>query len=237
MPIGRGSSRKRTRNDLDDYLAEVDSRLFCVTPADRQCLHRDLKAHVKELTTDPAKSDIFEGRYQISKEQLISNLGDPDAIASNYISSVGKKIPSMGLRIFMVLLLGIFTGMAVVGIDWMYLAATVNIENPGWYRATGSVMAIGGSIGLGLTILTALRFDRFYIVIIYLVIIALVLSIPLSSVISNAILLAMGAGIEPQLHRIYSTLFAVDFVMIGLIGVYLFLRHFRVMNPQVDLTV
>lgn len=237
MPIGRGLSKKRPRNDLDDYLDEVDSLLFCVTRADRQCLNRDLKAHIKELTTDPSKSDIYMGRYQITKEQLEADIGIPKVIASNYIFSVGKKIPSLGLRLYMVIIIGIFLSMTVVGIDWINLTEISNVEEPEWLRFSGTVLALAGLTGLFLSIISTFKFQKLHIILIYLVILALVLSVPFSSVVSNAVIWAQGGTTEPLLHRVYSGLFLLDFIIIGLIGVYLYLRHFKVFNPQADLTI
>ena len=179
MPIGRGSSKKRPKNDLDDYLDEVDSRLFCVTRADRQCLHRDLKAHVRELTTDPGKTERFEGRYVISREQLVDNIGEPEDIASMYISSVGKKIPSIGLRIYMLIVMGIFLGISIMGIERIGWSAVTDDPNPGWFLSTGLVMTIGGTIGIIAIFNTLYRFERSHVVIIYLTILSALLSIPL----------------------------------------------------------
>jgi hypothetical protein len=237
MPIGQGLFRKRPKNDLDDYLAEVDSLLFCVSKADRTCLNRDLKAHIKELTTDPKESNIYHGRYQISKDQLINQIGDPKTISSNYISSLGKKIPSIGLRLYISIIIIIFASMVIAGYSRFNLSTLTNVEDPEWLRMTGFALMIGGLSGLVMTGIAVIRFQKFHALLLFLALLSLLLSIPYSSYISNAIIFFMGKTTEPMLQRTFSTLIIIDLIIVGIIGVFIFLRHYRVMNPQVDLII
>ena len=234
MPIGQGLSKKRPRNDLDDYLDEVDSYLFCVTRADRTCLHRDLKAHVRELTTE---SSAYQGRYLISRDQLISNIGDPRTISSNYISSVGRKVPSWGLRIYASIILVVFIGIMVMGLERLEVSRLPDIADPGWLSTTGTAMVVGGLAGSIITLGAMIKFQQFHVLLIYLALCSVIISIPFSSYISNEIIHNMGRTWEPMLHYYYMTMFVIDFIIMGIVGIYIYLRHFKVMNQQMDLVI
>lgn len=236
MSTGRLSSKKRPRNDLDAYLAEVESHLFCVTLADRRCLMRDLKAHVRELTTDRERSGRFEGRYSINREQLEEMVGKPKDIASMYINSVSKKIPSLGLRMFIIVMVAIFIGSIYIGVARMGLSEIPGVDNPEWLRTSGIGHLTVGIIAIALTCLAILRFQRFHVLMVYLSMIAIVLSIPFSSFLSGSVSWILFRSEEPALNDLQMTMFLMDFAIIVAIGLYLYLRHFKVMNKNMDLS-
>lgn len=237
MPTGRRSSRKRPRNDLDDYLDEVDSLLFCVTSADRQCLNRDLKAHVRELTIDPRSSNRYQGRYGITKTQLWEDVGEPSVIADNYIASVGRKIPSQGLHIFTFFMIGIFITSLVIGIDRYQVSQVEDITNSTWLRSTSVVYILVGSVALFVTVFAIRKFERYHTLFAYLGIISIALSILASGFFAGFISTRYHWRDKTAAHDLYSTLFIFDFIIIGMIGVYIYLKHYRVMNSKRELTI
>lgn len=237
MPTGLRSPRKRPRNDVDDYLDEVDSLLFCVTVTDRRCLNRDLKAHIKELTSDPSKADEYDGMYKMTKDQLVSDVGEPTKIATNYIASVSRRVPSLGLRIYILVLTVIFLGMTLSGVDRVDLSHVQGLEDAQWVRSTGALMAVAGAIGLGLTALSVYRFKRFHVLTVYLAVVALMMSIPYSSFLANALVPFIVSGPMPELHRMLSILLVADFLLIGVVGIYVYMNHYRVLAPKQDLMV
>ncbi len=107
--------RSERPNDLDDYLTEVEDELFCVTREDRECLLRDLKGHVRELTTDPDEEHDFSGRYGITRQQLLTELGEPREIALDYMASV-RPVPSFSMVALIYILMSFFILMAILGV-------------------------------------------------------------------------------------------------------------------------
>ena len=160
MSTGRRSSGKRPRNDLDDYLDEVESQLFCVTRADKECLLRDLKAHIRELTTDPVSSDRFEGKYLITHEQLVEEIGEPEDITSMYISSVSKRIPSLGMAAFIILMTAVFLTTILIGVNRIFIGYEIGTEMEDWFLWTGLGLSIIGAIVLGIMTFTTINFQK-----------------------------------------------------------------------------
>ena len=232
MSIGPRSLKKRPRNDLDDYLDEVDSRLFCVTRADRQCLHRDLKAHVRELTTDERSADRYGGRYQISMGQLREEIGEPDDIASMYISSVKRKVPSFGLNIFIAIMMGVFITVIFIGADRIGISKFAEVSNAEWLKVSGYGLVIGGAIVIGILVLIIMRFERYHILLILLSIIFIPFAITSSNYISGLISSRYLWTVEQSIFGLYSALFLIDFVIIGVIGLYSYVKHYRVMSNK-----
>ena len=237
MSIGPRSLKKRARNDLDDYLDEVDSRLFCVTRADRQCLHRDLKAHVRELTTDERSADRFGGRYQITMEQLREEIGEPDEIATNYISSVKRKVPSTGLNVFIAIMTGVFIATIVIGIDRIEIGQFAEVSNGEWLSVSGYGLVIGGALAIGILVLIVMRFDRYHLLIVLLSIIFIPLAITSSNFFSSLISSRYLLTVEQSIFCLFSALFLIDFVIIGVIGLYVYLKHYQVMNSKESLSI
>jgi hypothetical protein len=232
MSIGPGSRRKRPRNDLDDYLDEVESRLFCVTPADKRCLLRDLKAHVRELTTDEQSADRFAGRYQISMDQLREEIGEPDDIVSMYISSVKKKVPSLGLRLILFVMALVFIATIIMGLDRYGLGIIGELENSTWLITSGLGMIIGGVIALVSVSLVYFRFERSHKIIAYLVLLTGLLSYPLSMHLSGEITRSYHHSTRIVMDDWYSFIILIDVIVIVIIGLYIYLKHFKVMDPQ-----
>ena len=234
MSIGPRSRKKRPRNDLDDYLDEVDSRLFCVTRADRQCLHRDLKAHVRELTMDERSADRFGGRYQISMEQLREEIGEPDDIASMYISSVKKKIPSIGLRLVYIAISFVFIGTLLNGFDRFLMGIDRLVDNSTWLWISGLGLILCGAIGLGLIVYSNSFFDAFHKKTAYLILIAGLLSYPLSISLSRDLTRLYHHSIRTAIDDIYAIILLIDLTVIVIIGLHIYLKHFQVMNSKVE---
>ena len=40
-----------------------------------------------------------------------------------------------------------------------------------------------------------------------------------------------------MLHNYYMTMFVIEFIIMGIVGIYIYLRHFKVMNQQMDLVI
>ena len=234
MSIGPRSRKKRPRNDLDDYLDEVDSRLFCVTRADRQCLHRDLKAHVRELTTDERSADRFGGRYQISMEQLREEIGEPDDIVSMYISSVKTKVPSLGLRLMMLLMAVVFIATITIGIDRYGIGNSLDGGNSGWLKTSGMGLIITGAIALSLVVLAYLAFEKYHRSLAYLVLFTGLFSYPISMVLSRGMTKEINMELRTVLVDWYGIIFLVDIIVIIIIGLYIYLKHFQVMSSEVE---
>lgn len=237
MPIGRRSPRKRPRNDLDDYLDEVDSRLFCVTKADRQCLHRDLKAHVKAITTDPSSRDRFEGMYQISMAQLNEEIGNPKTIAMNYIASVACRIPSIGLKIFMTIMAFVFLLSLIIGFDRIFISTHEGVPGADWLKQSGlglSLVAIGALLVLSVSVW---KFERFHKFLAYLLIFFTVLSFPCSIYLARGMTRTMYKIAALEIQDFYGLLFIIDIMALGLIGVYVYLNHYRVLETKEELIV
>lgn len=233
MSIGRRSSGKRPRNDLDDYLDEVESYLFCVTQADRTCLMRDLKAHVKELTTDPRFSEKYPGLYQISREQLVREVGDPKNITTDYITSVRERVPSLGLKLFIILMTFVFTGIIFIGAERYGLPSIV--DNVSWLRATGVTFIIVGGLGIAFLFLSVIRFERFHMVLLYLVIAYVLLAIPLAAYLARELIFNMGMTTEPLLNSVYTALFIINLIVIGIVGITVYMKHVTVIEPRTEI--
>ncbi len=234
MSIGPRSLKKRARNDLDDYLDEVDSRLFCVTRADRQCLHRDLKAHVRELTTDERSADRFGGRYQISMEQLREEIGEPDDIVSMYISSVKTKVASLGLRLMMMIMAVVFVATITIGIDRYGIGNSLDGGNSDWLKTSGLGLIITGAIALFLVVLAYLAFEKYHRNLAYLILFTGLFSYPISMALSREITKAINIESRTVLVDWYGVIFLVDIIVIIIIGLYIYLKHFQVMSSEVE---
>ncbi len=234
MSIGPRSLKKRPRNDLDDYLDEVDSRLFCVTRADRQCLHRDLKAHVRELTTDERSADRFGGRYQITMKQLREEIGEPDDIVAMYISSVKRKVPSLGLRMFLGAIAFIFMAMIIVGIDRYRVGITVDEDLSKWLITSGLGLALGGIIAFSVVIITGFRFERNHRIITFLALFAGLMSVPLSTYLARQLTKTLNENVSFLLNDWYGLIILVDVIIVIMIGLFIYLKHFQVMSSEVE---
>ena len=237
MPTGSGSRRKRARNDLDEYLEEVDSLLFCVTRADRQCLHRDLKAHVKAITTDPDTREDYQGMYGITRSQLDDAIGDPRTIASNYIVSVPRRIPSVGLRILAVILGAVFVLSAVVGVERYSVGSVIEEGGSSWMMATGALLALVGVVSTGLLALSMASFSRFHTLVSYLIIAAIVVSVPDAIFVGGYVTRDMYIDTAVVLQNWVGLMFVIDMIAVAIVGLYLYLNHFRVLAPKQDLMV
>jgi len=232
MPTGTRSQRKRPRNDLDVYLQEINSYLFCVSKADKRCLLNDIKAHVRELTTDEASSSRFRGRYGIDRDQLIAEVGSPDSIASDYIQSVKNRHPSRSLRLVMAFTLvlalySMYQGFAMVG------NGHATAESTGSSMMTvGSLIIIGSVLVVISIALIELRFERYFRLLPYITLAVLALAIPASQAMgatfsSNLILRA-----REQASMSYMVVFLVYFIMLSFIGLYISMQHYRIMTGR-----
>lgn len=230
MSIGRRSPRKRPRNDLDEFLDQVESGLFCVTKADKRCLLRDLKAHVKELTTDPKTADRFEGMYQISMDQLREEIGDPDTIASMYIDSVGKKVPSLGLRIYLVIMSAFFLIGVYIGLIRYHTGIQPDIDQSSWLVNSGFGLAICGATAFGILTYISYNFQRFHRYIGYLIVISILFSFPLSIYLSRVLTRTIQENTAVILQNWYGLMFLIDIAILTIIGLWIYLKHYQVLG-------
>ena len=232
MPIGPGSRRKRPRNDLDDYLDEVESKLFCVTRADKSCLLRDIKAHVRELTTDEKSIERFGGKYQISMDQLREEIGEPDDIVAMYISSVKKKVPSLGLRLVFFFMATVFLTNILIGIDRYGIGITLENENSFWLKVSGIGLSIVAAATLSTVVVAYWKFDRIYRAIAYIILLAGLMAFPLSIYLARELTHTMEVSTGIMLQNWYGLIILTDIIIIALIGLYIYLRHFQVMTRK-----
>ncbi len=138
--------RTEGRNDLEDYLGEVEDGLFCISEEDRDCLLRDLKAHVRELTTDPDGMREYNGRYGITREQLVAELGDPGEMALDYMATVGH-VPSPGMLALIYFLMGFYLLMAALGVR-LLISSAGHLAGPSSYMLPAGILLTGGGAGL-----------------------------------------------------------------------------------------
>jgi hypothetical protein len=216
MPIGPRFRKKRPRNDLDDFLDEVDSYLFCVSRADRQCLHNDLKAHARDLTIDESYAHKFKGKYQINALQLRNEVGEPTIIAEMYISSVKKRMSS-GMGSFLVFTTVMLLTTFLIGINQKRIDL--------WY----TMAYLGGfSIIIGFFVKLWKNFDRYHIILPYLVFMFLILSIPIAITIANDLTKYYDMEVWTSSISIYRSLLIIDFIIISIIALHTALKHLQV---------
>jgi hypothetical protein len=192
---------------------------------------------VKSLTTDPNAQARFKGRYQITKEQLVEEIGNPTIIANNYIASVSKRIPSFGLKLLTSLLIVVFSLTIIVGIERTSVGFATNFENSGWLINTGIALSVCGFLSIGILLLSLIRFDQYHYLISYLILSAIILSVPISIFLAGYITKSLEIEMAVALQNTFGVMIIIDVVIIGLIGLYIYLNHYRVMIPNADLMI
>jgi len=221
---------KRPRNDLDDYLAEVDDHLFCVSRADRQCLHRDLKAHARELTTDEAIRKRFKGRYGITEEQLNELLGVPSEISDMYIRSV-IKTPSTGMRLFL-LMAGIMSLWLVrCGIQTLEIGHRL-AEGGDFDHWRGSAFIIAGLSGLALSTLNQFWYRSTYFTVPFLCLYMVIVARPVTTSLTNLTLKGIDITEHYALAQWIYPMYLIQILTVVALGLYLALIHFHAFMPE-----
>ena len=231
MSTGRRLWKGRPRNDLDEYLDDVVSRLFCVSRADRRCLLRDIKAHVKELTTDSDKADYFKGRYGITREQLENEVGVPEEISDMYISSV-KKRPSLGMIAYLSFSVVFFTIALLVAFDLISIGNQLGGMQGESYISSGWILAAGAATAVGACALCWRSFERFHYLSVYLAIGLVAFALPVSLTLSGEVSKVRFGQIFPDIDRMFTWVFVMDIVLVAIAGLYTALSHYRVYNPR-----
>jgi hypothetical protein len=227
MPIGHRLQTNRPRNDLDDYLDEVDSYLFCVTRADRRCLHNDLKAHARDLTIDESYAHQFKGKYDIDREQLILNLGNPKEIATMYISSV-RKVPSKGMSLFLSFIVIGFVFYVYLGVSELDIISATSSTLTIWLNYG---LIIGAAIGGVFIVAMMRRFEKYHVTIPYIIMIFLLLMLPISMAMADFIGESLNVRVADESFTFYTWLFFFDIIVLALIGLNITIKHIRVFQP------
>ena len=230
MPTFPKFWRRRPRNDLDDYLAEVDDRLFCVSRADRRCLHRDLKAHARELTTDETTRDHFKGRYGITEEQLNELLGRPVEISEMYIRSV-RKTPSAGMRIFLLItvLMGlwlVWLGSNAIDVDHMLS------DGEGFYQFRGLLFISAGLASISLAVMNQFWYRTTYFTVPFICLFMALMAQPIAISLTHVSLRSLGVVRHGELMPLVYPFFLIQTFVVVSFGLYLALVHFRAFLPE-----
>jgi len=175
--------------------------------------------------------------YKISRVQLIEEIGDPDTIASNYISSVGRRIPSLGLRLLAAILGLVFALSIIVGAERFSVGAMYDIYSSSWLAYSGAVLSFAGAICLGLLILSMVQFERYHVLLAYLILAGIVLSIPNSVFLGGALTKNLYKGAAVVIQDYYSLLFIIDIIIISIAGLYIYLNHYSLIENKPELMV
>ena len=232
MKIGRLWRAKRPRNDLDEYLAEVDEHLFCVSRADRRCLHRDLKAHVRELTTDERSEGQFDGRYAIDDKQLKEIVGEPTDISDMYVRSV-RSIPSPGMRIFLAFASLMAFYLIFLGTDSLRISGLV--EDDGFGRTLynrGIIMIISGIAGMAVSVALQFRYQKLYFTVPFLCLYMVLIANPICLSIARDITRRFRIGFEMTAVDWLYPLLLIETSVVVALGLYLALKHYRAFQPD-----
>jgi hypothetical protein len=194
------------------------------------CLHRDLKAHIKELTTDPNGESSSRGRYQISTDELIDTIGDPKEISDMYITSV-NKVPSLGMRMFLVLGLMMSIFLFYIGLEVLGSAARSQ-DSSSISSIRPYIYLIGGSIGFGISLVLQWRFRSMHFIVPFYCMYLLAIANPISVYMANV--LSQGYDIEVIfiIANQYHYLFLLQIVLIAIIGLYISMRHYQVFTRK-----
>jgi hypothetical protein len=229
MRIGKRFWNLRPRNDLDDYLAEVDSYLFCVSLADRKCLHRDLKGHVREMTTDASLLNQFKGRYAISQVQLREEIGKPKEIASKYMESVKKK-PSVGMRGFLIISAVIFLFGISIGFDRIVQGIQIQWNLSLWFIVSGLALVVLGAIASFIIVKVGSNFDRYYSYSPYIAGLIIFFAPFVAQEITALLIQGISISYFAEFQTQYYPLFLFDIFIFIIIGLFISLQHYRVYN-------
>jgi hypothetical protein len=221
--------KDRRPNDLDDYLAEVEDGLFCISEEDRECLLRDLKAHVSELTTDPDHADRFSGRYGITRDQLLEEIGRPSDIAVDYVASV-RIMPSIPMVAFLSFIGAMFVIIALVGIERIAIAISFPDMDRWISYLFGFACILGGGLLIFLTVRIRQDFVKNHRFLPFLVIILGLISIPITQEFMRLTFYFRFLSItDTNLPYLYG-LILIDFFIIAMLGLYVSMEHIRVIE-------
>jgi hypothetical protein len=218
-------------NDLDHYLDEVDSHLAFMSDADRRCLLNDLKAHVRELTTDERTADRFNGRYGIDHDQLIEELGDPGVIATDYLASVEKR-PTLGMRVLLAVVSALAIALVLLGLDELRIARIAEGDTAAQAGVRGVVFLLSGFGVLLFSLTTQFKFDRLYFMPAFLVFAIPLIAIPITISLSHNLgMMLFGHG-EVHVFTRFHLVFMAEFITLAVVGLYSSLKHYKVFQPS-----
>jgi len=236
MLIGDAWRRQRPRNDLDDYLAEVDDHLFCVSRADRRCLHRDLKAHVREVTEDPRTAGEYGGRYLITREQLEEAIGRPEDIARMYISSV-VKVPSVGMRTFLALVAAFMGVLLVLGIRQLDIPTVLAGQRTLDLYSEGGRYILAGALGMAAAVVLQIRPRRLMAMVPFLCLYILAVSRPILNFLAHTV--ARSTEIETNFASFlfYYQIFFAELLALAVVGLFLGINHLWVFRRRPETIV
>ena len=221
--------KNRRPNDLDEYLAEVEDGLFCVSAEDRECLLRDLKAHVSELTTDPDEAKRFSGRYGITRGQLLDEVGRPHDAALEYVTTV-PIVPGVSMLAFIYFLVAMFVTIALVGIEKIVMANHYPAMSQGAVYLSGTVNLLGGGLLIFLTLRVKRDIVKNHLLLPYLIVFLVLISIPISLDILK-FMLHFGVINATEITSSYFTsLIIVDLFVIAMLGLYVTMNHLQVIE-------
>ena len=154
-----------------------------------------------------------------------------------YISSVGKRIPSSGLMGYMLLLTAIFFGITLIGAERVQLSSLSIVDDQYWYRITGSLMVLGGIFGIFSISMVSFRFQRLHVLLLFLTIFSVISTVPIVSYLAGGYIIATGRTTEPILNNLYLGLFVGNILIISIVGVYIYLQHFKAFYKKPDMAV
>ena len=221
--------KDRRPNDLDEYLAEVDDGLFCISAEDRECLLRDLKAHVSELTTDPDHAERFSGRYGITRDQLLDEIGRPSDIAIDYVASV-HIMPSIPMVASLAFMGAMFVMIAIVGIERIAVA----ISFPGVDQRISYLFGLAGVLSGGFLTYLTLRVKQDFVknrlLLPFLFITIVFISIPISYDLLKLFLHYGLLHVSNTNISSLSGLILIDFFVVAMLGLYVSMEHIRVIE-------
>ena len=103
-----------------------------------------------------------------------------------------------------------------------------------WLWITGLGIILGGAIGLGLVVYSNVVFDKFYKKTAYLILITGLLSYPLSIYLSRDLTKLYHHSTRTTIDDFYAFILLIDLAVIVIIGLYIYLKHFQVMNSKVE---
>jgi len=221
--------KDREPNDLDEYLAEVEDGLFCISAEDRECLMRDLKAHVSELTTDPDYADRYTGRYGITRDQLFEEIGEPSVVALDYASSV-RIVPSPSMLTFLMFVGAMFILMALIGIERIAMALRIADLDRWISYAYGATSILGGAFLFLLTMRAGRDLMRNRLILPFLIVILVFISVPISYEVLKFLFNFGVLHISDTNVAYLNGVILIDFLVIAMLGLYTSMRHIRVIE-------
>ncbi|MCK4970076.1 MAG: hypothetical protein KAS77_06095, partial [Thermoplasmata archaeon] len=147
------------------------------------------------------------------------------------------KVPSKGLNVFIAIMISVFVAAVVVGANRIDISRVAEVSNADWLKSSGVGLVIIGIVAIGILILSMIRFDHYHKLLAFLSILFIPLAITTSNHLSSLIASRFYWTVKQSAHDLYSTLFIIDFVIIGIIGLYVYLKHYKIMSNKEVLSV